>query len=559
MLTASTIQLLNPSDYEVDGINYSEIVKVSLDVQQEVEDASREERLNYIKDVFFAGGASGLKVYDSSSTDITNYFDVSLDQNEFLAEMTGSIVFRLQRKQSFEFVNSGTITVDGVSYKDYVGGTSVDSVVGAPSGATGHEIFIRSNWSIDKDIFKISKIFIGVVKIIFNILVIGVTIGRPFLPEWMKLRAAWMGQTVMLFQLNMYTGLTTGTFGGIIDDFFRGFLWNARRLVFLRTSPNFVDKTGFVFYKYYENHIRSHLLEECFVEVVLVLGISIIAFFIRILSRDENAQTGPVKIISEISSSIFMFTFVPILVHYMISLFTFAWINDRSFFTILDVIVGTACMMIYFFQLGGMIKGTQSIQYLHEVEAYDAGRVLTEQGLDWGFDTFASKDTNIGLRCVEIILFACIPVVWASGQWALGWATLVIALLYIALLFITITRYHNFDQGTNERMSQRYIMNFTLIHYILKLTEFFLIGLFWLLPKLKIWQIKIMTWVHLIVFLANLYVLVAQMFMRLFNLFQKPEYYEERANLFGRSSGFEDSVEKEKMNKKRGIIGGNNK
>jgi len=519
--TTTLQQFLAPSKYEIDGINFSEILKVDFTAQSEVENGSESERLAYIKRGFMNAGGSILKIYDNAGTDISNKFDM------------------------------------GRSYVDWKVQTDHQGVTGAASAATGHEVFIKSNWSVNRDIFKISKIFIGVVKIIFNILVIGVTLGRPFLPEWMKLRAAWMGQTVMLFQLNMYTGLTTGTFGGIIDDFFRGFLWNSRRLCFVRTSPNFVNETGFVFYKYYEHHVRSHLLEECFIEVILVLGISVIAFFVRILSRDENAQTGPVKIVSELSSSIFQFTFVPILVHYMVALFTWAWVNDNQFFTILDVIIGTACMMIYFFQLGGMIKGTQSIQYLHEVEAYDAGRVLTEQGLDWGFDTFASKDTNIGLRCVEIILFACIPVVWAAGQWALGWATLVIALLYVALLFITITRYHNFDQGTNERMSQRYIMNFTLIHYILKLTEFFLMGLFWLLPKLKVWQVKVMTWIHLVVFLANLYVLVAQMFMRLFNLPQKPEYYEERAELFGRSSGFEDSENQKLSNKKRGIVNSN--
>ena len=67
---------------------------------------------------------------------------------------------------------------------------------------------------------------------------------------------------------------------------------------------------------------------------------------------------------------------------------------------------------------------------------------------------------------------------------------------------------------------------------ILKLVEYMLMILFWILPEMSLRQVKVLTWVYMVVFSVGLVVLLAQFGMRLASLGNKPEYFDERVKMF---------------------------
>jgi hypothetical protein len=57
------------------------------------------------------------------------------------------------------------------------------------------------------------------------------------MPEWARLRAIWVGQTVIYYQLLVYSGLIPGVFGYTIDKGQEGMIKSSRRYFFIDTIP----------------------------------------------------------------------------------------------------------------------------------------------------------------------------------------------------------------------------------------------------------------------------------------------------------------------------------
>ena len=534
LLIDNTInQVLDPRHYAKEGEKFSDLIRISVKVQKEVKDASETDRADYINSVFSSLGNGGITLYEGTFTDVTSKFDVTYTANEFLAKKQATFVYNIKPKESTEHIE-GWMTLAGKSYNDFKDGTSTSTTdpVTSVNDSNGEEIFIKARWIANRNIQKLFKIFFTILKFFFNIVMILITLGRPFMPIWMQMRAAWIGQSVILFQLTTYAGLTPGTFGGLIDDCFAGMIESSRKYFLIKIMPGFRKEQGFVFYEYYQNNLRSYLLEECFLEVIFVLVISVAAFVLKLTSREDRGQTKIVRIVRTWLSSIYIFTFTPVVVFFVTSLFTFGLIKDRSLFTILDVLIGSIVMIFYSIQVGNMIRGINTIKHLHSVHAYDDGKVIVEQGLDWAFDTFVCKETKSPVRVFEFFLYAILAGIWGLGYLGGVFSVFAIVVIYCMLLTLTVSRHRAHDTGTNEREEQKSVINLTLVHLILKMVEYMLLMIFWILPKMTLSQVKVLTWVYLVVFLINIFLLFIQILLRLVNLTTKPEYYEERVKIF---------------------------
>jgi len=539
ILLGSTLSLLDPAGYDIAGLGFSKILKVDLNQNGEMDNVSENSRLDYIRGIYNLNNPGLMKLYERSSSSTfdavnekTGLFDVSLEPNIFLAKKRADIVYRLEPKQSFEYID-GIVVMDGVTYDEMESGTIKSVTIESIKNDNDNEILIPAFWKTKKNWQGFSEWVFGFIKIIFNVVMVAMTVGRPFMPDWMKLRAAWVAQTVIFYQLTMYVGLTPGRFGGMIDQIFSGMLWNTRRYAFIGPWPQFKEETGFIFYKYYQHGFRNHFFEECFIEVCLVVFFSILSFMVSLASQDENGQSPIVKTVKEMTSMIYLFTFIPIMVHLPVTLFAWAILDDQQFYTIFNVLLGIAVLLFYSIQIGNMIKGMDMIKYLHDNSRYDQGRTINEQGLDWAFDSFLSKNSHFALRLAEYFFYIFIAMIWTSGYLWNGFAIFAILIAYIGLLVITGIRRANMeDLNSNERRQQRTIVEFTCIHLLLKVIEFLLLQTFTLFKKMKLKNVKLITWFYMIIFTINIFVILGQLILRLLNLGLKPEYNDERENLW---------------------------
>jgi hypothetical protein len=524
---------MRASDYSTTGIEYSNLIRFTLSWDK-TKDISENERWEYINQAFISKGASILKLYEGSR-DISGDFTINLDENELLARERSQIVFRVVPNGEVDYIE-GRVAIEGPTYEEWKNNGLSDSGLDLLplSDSNSFAAHIRSSYTSSKNWSKLAKWVFGIMKIIFNLVMIGITFGRPFMPEWMRLRAAWIGQTAIFYQLMMYTGLTVGRYGGVIDQVFERQLWLSRRYFFIsKRWPSFKDRRAFVLHKHYEADFIPYLLEECFFEVVVVALFSIIAMFQSFSKGTTVGQTNGERIVRQILSSASIFSVVPITLHFSANFFSWTAITDRSIYAFLNIALGLICMASFSIQLGGALSSMEAIKALHEQKAYARGRTLVEQGLDWCFDSFVDKQARPILFTVEIFTFMLIFLTWTLGYVFQGFSIAILILCQGVLLGLHTQKRNDMDPNSNEREAQRNITELSLLHLILRFLEIMILGLFWLFNTLLKKHLKLLSWIYLIVLAINCVVLLAQLLMRLVNLGNMPEYYQERLQIFG--------------------------
>jgi hypothetical protein len=77
---------------------------------------------------------------------------------------------------------------------------------------------MNTQWVTETDFKAFSCTVFSILKILINLLILYVVFYRPFSHENYKLRLIWIGQSVIYWQLMVYSGLSPGVFGGLIDD-----------------------------------------------------------------------------------------------------------------------------------------------------------------------------------------------------------------------------------------------------------------------------------------------------------------------------------------------------
>lgn len=105
-----------------------------------------------------------------------------------------------------------------------------------------------------------------------------------------------------------------------------------------------------------------------------------------------------------------------------------------------------------------MFLAISDIKYLHQRSAYKKGNTEIEQGLDFIFDCYVSKDTNVILRVIEGLMIALL-VGQYTAPYPYGLAPAIVSvILYFIYICLNINLYATFNIGTRERTLQRRII-----------------------------------------------------------------------------------------------------
>lgn len=236
------------TQFAINPLRQSLVTRVSLKPDIELDKSSTEVKLKHFRDVYFDSPDfpnNIVKLYsktvgdaNTSDSDLTK-FTTKLLKNEGLARAYTSLMFRYTPTESSEPIYPGGVAVKG---KTLSGETFL-----IPSMDT-----YKTNgmWVTKADWREIMRIIFNITKIIFNLTMVGIVFLRPFMPEWAKLRAIWIGQTVIYYQLLVYSGLIPGVFGYAIDMGHEGMLESSRRYFFGYAIPHIETDSDFTVYKF---------------------------------------------------------------------------------------------------------------------------------------------------------------------------------------------------------------------------------------------------------------------------------------------------------------------
>jgi hypothetical protein len=158
-----------------------------------------------------------------------------IDKNPALAKK-GSIVAFVRPKRANGPGNGklylkGALTIQGTPYQ----ATRRNLQDLSNPGKTGdaEELFINTQWITSTDLRSLSCTVFSILKILLNLIILYVVFARPFVQEKYKLRLIWIGQTIIYYQLMIYSGLSPGVFGGFIDDIQEGMLEASRKYFYV--------------------------------------------------------------------------------------------------------------------------------------------------------------------------------------------------------------------------------------------------------------------------------------------------------------------------------------
>lgn len=494
----------------IENTRISRVIRMSLKNQEGLRISSAEEKSKYVIENFL--NKNNLVQYFSGTTpesEVTSKYSNNIANNEALTKI-GSITVNSRPKESVDFL-SGQMTIKGISYQEWKsgsqasGGTTPSLIEKANEGDT-EIIEFNAQWITEADWKQNFYIIWSIFKGVMNIIMIYVTFARPFMEEYKKLRAIWIGQSVMYYQLFMYSGLTVGVFGGLIDDIQEGIIKASRRwFMFIPSNPGFSEEKGFVIYKFYQNDLIPLVLEEAFLESILVLGTTLIYFIAKFYFSEKT-----LKIIREIKSSIYLFCMLPLFVHTMHTFIVHSLLRDRTFYIILNLLVGIMIFVIYLVKLIYMADTIRQINYLHSRGAYQEGKVDYEQGSDLAFDTYVSMDTNVKLRVLEFLTYLFIFFIWAIGYLAASATATLTFLYYVFLAYAAWQKFSNFKLGTIERKYQKRVLLMSLFHTILISIQHFIFLLFWWMKNIKVSTVKILTYFYFFFAFADIVVISVQ-------------------------------------------------
>lgn len=314
----------------------------------------------------------------------------------------------------------------------------------------------------------------------------------------------------MYYQLLMYSGLCPGIFGGFIDDVHEGMLESTRKYFYgIWGQPNINKETGYIFYKYYQNNFVGHLFEECFIECLAVLIITLVNVIGSYLFDRQK-----MKPIREMRTSIFLFSCIPITVHVFHGIMVYHATDEYNFYNLFNCAVSFIIYVIFVVQFFFMIRGCDHIIYLHSRGVYQEGKVEFEEGIDLFFDTYISMDTQVWIRAAEFFIFAAIGFLYVIGFKGSSLCSILILVLYLVLLVFSILKYREFNLGTEERKAQKRIIIFSIIHLFLISVQHVIYFIFWIFEDMSIGMATFFSVIWGIVFLVDVIVLLTQLVFR---------------------------------------------
>lgn len=508
-----------PAGYWViESTRISRVIRMSLKNQEGLKNSTPEEKAKYTIENFHNKGS--IVQYFSGNTvdtDVTSKYNNIIDNNQALAKV-GSITINSRAKESVEFL-SGQMTIKGPAYAEWKNGATLGTVEPslinkADQGST-ELINFNTQWVTKTDWKQISYVVWSIVKAFMNIIMIYITLGRPFMENFKKLRAIWIGQSVMFYQLVTYSGLTVGVFGGLIDDIQEGVIKASRRLFyFIPTNPGFSEDRGFVIYKFYQNELIPFILEEAFIESVLVIGITGLYILGRFCFSKKT-----LTIVREMKGCIYMFCMLPLSVHGFHTAIVHTLLQDfDNFYVILNMAVVIVIMVIYVVQIIFMVETVRQINYLHSRGIYQEGKVELEQGSDMAFDTYVSMKTNVRLRILEFLAYEYIFLIWAVGYLAASATATIVFITYLFLIYSTWQKYSTFELGTEERKYQHRVLMMSFIHTILLTIQHFIFLIFWWWKNISINMVQFLTYLYLLFFFADIILIIGQTISRIVRL-----------------------------------------
>lgn len=501
--------------------------------QEDFAKESDEFKMNYAKTNFFEPSDAGekvIKLYLGDKTkkeftdEITDDFDLTISNNPKMVATKEIMHAKFVAKKSYEPFEACIVLKGNLPYgdKDPVksGGKTLSTFCNA--------IKARGQWVVGFNWEGLGFVVFSILKIIMILASLAMIFVRPFFPKYAKLKFAWVGQSVILFQLLMYSPLTTGSFGGVIDELHKGMIKASRRVFFVKITPNF-NKTfrtesafAFQVYKYYDYDLVAAITEELIIGTVALLVMLIVTGIVN-LGNNERVK----RIVNEMKSCLGLVYFVPFTVFFFYNLFMYSISsNFLKFWSIVNTVISIIFLIFYAITIMRMVTTVYYINYLHGRAVYQEGKVDVEQGSDWAFDTFPSMNTNVWIRVLEFMILILLgPAYVSTYEWGVL-APFAILVYWIVLIAFTINKLKTFEGGTDEREATFLVSKITLIIYIFRFLEFLILGILNAI-RMKLSGIKVLTWIYMIVILFDIVAILIQLALRVNTLTKKPDYIRD--------------------------------
>ena len=302
-------------------------------------------------------------------------------------------------------------------------------------------------------------------------------------------------------------------------------LKSSRRYAFGLTAPKIKTEMDFVVFKFIQNEMVPSVFEEAHVELILMTAITVLVAVIKMFSG--GARDNRVLVIArEIKSGIFVFSFVPFLVHFSHQLLSVAYTKDHGVYSVIIIVISIGILCIYANHFIRMGQGIRDINYLHEKHVYQQGKVRVEQGLDWAFDSYISMETTSWIRILEFVGYVILTLTYSAGFVLDATSAAVDFFIYIFLLACQIQKFVTYVVGTEERDVQKKMTIYSIAHLVCIILNHAIYCIFWIWSSMSLGAVQFFTWAWYILTLLSLLILLAQLFHRLFGMFIKPKYVE---------------------------------
>lgn len=554
------------------GNGIGRFTRFSLNSTIQFKDSSAEIKVDYAKKNLFTKDSWIFSIFSDHSltSNITDKYDLTFHKNEGFAGRSGNLFLEFKSKESHENFD-GCFVIEATPFLASETWAATGGVVQAATQGFDksqasiycNKMNFESQYVPNFNWKKFSYYLFGFVRIYFQIFALIVVFGRLFVPEYAKLRVIWIGQTIILWQFLLYSGLQSGNFGGVIDSIQEGKLQASKEILFMNLNPQFSTKfidsmRGFVVYKFYVNEIKPALTHEAFYEI---LALVIVVILQRIAEFTYNVKI--MKVAREINSGLGLVVMVKLIFISLNGLYSFSIIGEyNTFWHWLNIILFAFVGVYYTLRFVRMAVTVNSINYLHSRGVYQEGKVEYEQGSDWAFDTYISMETNVKIRVVEFIFLILIPNLYNSGYEAYQVGSVVLVIIWLCILGFNIHKLAKFEGGTNERDDSKIVIIVNLVIMGLMTIMSIIMMIFCLSKKMGLKGVKFLTTVYVIcLFLATLALLI-QAPMRLLFSRRLPDYIrdmrneEKRKRQVARYEQEKRDEEKKTLNDKSDNVGG---
>lgn len=365
MIGTAYCQLVTPNKFAVELPRTALLSRISFRVQEDLQTKDEATKLVYITSKFLQSTTNTLDSIvsfhtDAATSDANKIKTIQTDVkvNYALAKAYSSLSYRWTPTESFEAMETVYVTVRGEGFD----GTTVESG-GDPTSLPS--VFVTTiDWK------NIMYVIFSISKIIMNLAIIYITIFRPFMPIYARMRAAWVAQTIIYYQLLIYSGLLPGVFGYTIDMGQEGMLKSSRRYAFGPTAPKVDSEQEFVVYKYVQNDFIPKIFEEVHVEILCMMFIVLVCYILKAVHTRGVKEMRLFEIAKNVRSSVFLFSFVPFFVHYIHNIISLSYSKDHSAYSIIFVVIGTFKVVLYTNNFKKMAQGIAEINYLHSKGVY---------------------------------------------------------------------------------------------------------------------------------------------------------------------------------------------